>query len=785
MNKNIHKLVFDKKRGMLVAVGEDVTPSRKVPGEANGAGATRRLLRLTPIAFVAWAICGDPTLAQVLPSGGRVVGGQSTISSPNVNTLLINQTSQRSVIDWNSFNVGQGNTVQFIQPNAQSQSLNRVVGGSASNIQGALRANGQVFIQNPNGVIFGKNATVDVGAILATTKQISASDFMNGNQLVLSRGAGATAATVENQGSIKAAPGGYVVLMGDQVRNSGMIGAERGQAVLAAGDTAVVSLANGQGIQVGLTSATAKALVDNSGQIQASNGSVLLTARGADTLLQTVINLSGVVTAESGAVVLDAGNTGDSVMSGAIDVAGRAPGARGGTVVLGGSRIGLFGNATVDARGDVAGGQVIIGGDSLKKIPGSSAANLIGEIGMADYTQIDAGATVRTGSAHGDGGFVETSGHSLSVNGTFDGAAPNGRGSQWLIDPTDVTISSAADSGYSGGITGGFNTGGGATANVNNATIANALNVGSTVTITTAGTGPSQGDISVIAPVVGVDGSLTLVADNNFTTHSAISAPNLNISANNIDIAPGGTIRIAETANITSYNFLLHANHTINVEPGAGLVSGPDFYGAGDSTGHTLSGLVTADNVTVGSGSGLSAVIPAYNESGLGSKVVANNVTIESGAYLAVTDLVAKNISASGSGAAIVDTAWLGSNVYGSVNISANGGIIDSVHGTDVNISATGDLSLRKVIGQNVTVNSGNLAVLSGGNISATNVTLHGNQSLSLAANSAVAGSVNTNITAPNLNIAGNTGMAGVGNTTVSGDNVTVGTGGDIGGDNV
>lgn len=210
-----------------------------------------------------------------------------------------------------------------------------------------------------------------------------------------------------NDGSIQAQ--GYVTLMGDQVRNSGSIEtAQGGQVVLAAGDSATVALPNGQGIQLTLTNATANALVENSGTIKAENGSVLLTARGSNTLLDTVVNMSGVT--HAGTVVADAGNTGDVAVTGKID-ASNAVG-QGGTVVLSGDRVGVFGNASIDASGATQGGKVIIGGDSLGKLAGTQAQSMLQDgVNFANFTQVDAGASINAGSAHGNGGFVETSGH--------------------------------------------------------------------------------------------------------------------------------------------------------------------------------------------------------------------------------------------------------------------------------------------------------------------------------------------------------------------------------------
>ncbi|WP_206751186.1 two-partner secretion domain-containing protein [Cupriavidus agavae] len=307
--------------------------------------------------------------AQPLPTNGNVVAGQAAISRPDGSTLHVDQGSQRAVIDWNTFNIGQGNTVRFNQPNAQAQALNRVTGGVPSNIQGSLLANGQVLIQNANGVLFGRGAVVNVGSLLATTKAIDASAFMAGHPLTLS--ATGQQAGIINEGQINAA--GFVTLMGDQVRNTGSIStAPGGQVILAAGDGATVALPNGQGVSVTLTDATANALVENAGNIHAQDGTVLLTARGKDTLLKAVVNLSGVVRA--GTVVTDAARTGDIVMSATLDVPNSLAGDQRGAVVLSSDHSGLINNARAAATGDAAGG-------SDSSDPGMVAA-LVGAVGI-------------------------------------------------------------------------------------------------------------------------------------------------------------------------------------------------------------------------------------------------------------------------------------------------------------------------------------------------------------------------------------------------------------------
>ncbi|EBI6370628.1 filamentous hemagglutinin N-terminal domain-containing protein, partial [Salmonella enterica] len=254
MNK-IYKLKFDKRRNELVVVSEITAGmgKEKTTGQLADLVALspfRKLLgTLTPVALLTGLIAGllpAMALAADLPTGGQIVGGQGSISTSG-NQMTIHQQTQNMAANWHSFDIGKNNTVQFVQPNSSSVALNRVTGASGSQIMGTLKANGQVFILNPNGVLFGKNARVDVGGLVASTKNISTTDFMKG-QYTLS-GSGNPGAQVVNQGSLTTSKGGYIVLAGERVSNSGTVTTPSGKTILAAGKTVTLQLDNG-----GLTS---------------------------------------------------------------------------------------------------------------------------------------------------------------------------------------------------------------------------------------------------------------------------------------------------------------------------------------------------------------------------------------------------------------------------------------------------------------------------------------------------------------------------------------------------
>src|SRR5579862_5149758 len=165
------------------------------------------------------------------PTGGTVVFGGATIGTPNATTTLIKQTTNAAIINWQSFSLSSGSSVVFSQPGAAAIALNRVLGGGVSQIDGSLSANGQVWIINANGILFGKGSQVNVAGLLATTSDIADGDFASG-QYNFSAASSNPSASIDNAGSIHVAAGGAAVLSAPHVSNSGLIQADGGQIVL-------------------------------------------------------------------------------------------------------------------------------------------------------------------------------------------------------------------------------------------------------------------------------------------------------------------------------------------------------------------------------------------------------------------------------------------------------------------------------------------------------------------------------------------------------------------------
>ena len=228
-----------------------------------------------------------------LPSGGAVsAGGASIVGAPG--KLTINQSSQNVAINWQSFSIAPAEAVQFVQPNSSSVALNRVLGSDPSSILGSLSANGKVFLVNPNGILFGKGAQVNVGGLVASTRNITDSDFMSGNYKFAGSGNGA----VLNQGTINA-DSGYVALLGASVSNEGVISARLGTVALAAGNAMTLDVAGDGLLNVAVNEGALNALVQNGGLIRADGGQVLLSALSAGNLIQSAVNNSGVVQAQT------------------------------------------------------------------------------------------------------------------------------------------------------------------------------------------------------------------------------------------------------------------------------------------------------------------------------------------------------------------------------------------------------------------------------------------------------------------------------------------------------
>ncbi len=438
------------------------------------------------VSFLTYLVGIFPSIVFALPTDPTIQSGSVTIDTVTheadadiLKTMNIYQGTNKAIIDWGSFNIDSMEHVDF-QLSQGGVTLNRVTGNDPSQILGKMTSNGDLWLVNPNGVFFGNNARVDVQGLVATTSNITNSNFLSENYNFdipsnLSN-------SIINQGTITAAEGGLVALVAPGVQNLGIINARLGKVSLASGNTFTLDLYGDQLINLGIDSKvvdqvtgmngeTLSSLVTNSGSIFADGGVVQLNVNAAQDIVDHVINMDGVIQARSvmeknGKIILMGGDEGDVHVSGTLDASGYNSGETGGEINVLGHLVGLYGTGFIDVSGDSGGGTLLFGGDyqgngtvpnALDTYIGPDA-QIFGDavnygnggrmIFWADRRMHFQGIVKgRGGKYFGDGSFVEVSGkEELFFDGSVDTTAANGKTGTLLLDPDTITISSGSGS---------------------------------------------------------------------------------------------------------------------------------------------------------------------------------------------------------------------------------------------------------------------------------------------------------------------------------------------------
>ena len=244
-----------------------------------------RILKGGKISLVVSVMIASTTLSFASPSDGVVTSGTANIAQSG-NTTNINQSSNKASINWNKFDIKNNETVNFNQPNSSSITLNRVIGNEKSVIDGTLNANGQVWILNSNGILFNKNAKINTAGLIATTAELSDTNFQNGNYDFK----GNSSESVINLGTIEVSNNGSVVLAANDVVNSGTIKAVRGKVHLTAASEYTVNLNGNSLVNLIVSKGVLDAMVENSGTISANGGEIYLSTNAVNELLKGVVN---------------------------------------------------------------------------------------------------------------------------------------------------------------------------------------------------------------------------------------------------------------------------------------------------------------------------------------------------------------------------------------------------------------------------------------------------------------------------------------------------------------
>jgi filamentous hemagglutinin family protein len=281
MNK-IYRLVWNRTLQAWIPVSEISG------GLARGGNKSSR----SKLLVASLTLCS--AVAQANPSGGVITAGSGSIDQ-TANTTTIHQNSQNLSLNWNSFNIGAKEIVNYIQPSASSIAVNRIIDTNATQILGQLNANGQVYLINPNGIVFGEGSQVNVGGLVASTLDINDASLNSNTKTFSGTGTG----TITNKGTIVAADGGYIALLANQVSNQGIINAQLGTVALAGGSAVTLTFSDNSLVQVQVNQSTLNNLAENKQLVIANGGQVFMDAGAKASLLASVVNNTGIVEAQT------------------------------------------------------------------------------------------------------------------------------------------------------------------------------------------------------------------------------------------------------------------------------------------------------------------------------------------------------------------------------------------------------------------------------------------------------------------------------------------------------
>ena len=466
-----YRLIWNRCQQAWMPVAEHVKSDGKSTGKALVAvKAEQRVKSSTRFNFtkkmqiallVASTLFGASQYAHAQWKNVTIQSGQASILQLDKH-LSINVSSQQVIASASSLDIGTHERVNIAFAQSGGNGLFRSTGNTATNIMGSLTSNGNLFLINPNGVMFGQEAQVNVGSLVASSMDISNADFLNGNYKFNANG---STAGVENQGLIQVSDGGYLVMLGKEVSNSGTLVANNGSVVMAAAESATLDFYGNGLVKANLSGDALEAVVTQAGHVQADGGAVQL----ATSSRSSAINVSGITQANSlvkrnGVIRLEGGNHAQVSVSGTLAATGNQAGSTGGHIAVTGEQVALFNGATLDASGVAGGGQVLVGGDyqgnndavynaRTTYVDQEASINVdakqTGDAGKvivwADQTTRYYGdISAKGGAESGDGGFVEVSGKkNLGFHGVVDVSATNGEGGKVLLDPENIVLNNS------------------------------------------------------------------------------------------------------------------------------------------------------------------------------------------------------------------------------------------------------------------------------------------------------------------------------------------------------
>ena len=691
-------------------------------------------------AFAQSIVPDNTTQTVVTPNGNRIDISGKTLSPDGQNLFHSFQT----------FGLNSGEIANFISNPSIQNILGRVTGGDASVINGLIQVTGgnsNLFLLNPAGMIFGADARLNVPASFTATTATgigfdkgwfhAAGDnnyaTLVGTPSNFVFNSASQPGAIVNAGQLAVPNGENLTLLGGTVVNTG-------QLVAPDGTVTVTALPNQRSVRItqagSLLSLEVQPIADAT---QAGRWTIpvlslpqLLTGGTVSQATGLTVNNNGQVELTSSGVAIPS-EVGTAIASGTLDVSTPTNQAGvGGNVNVLGTQVGLI-SANVNASGTDGGGTVRIGGDykGQGQVPNASRtfvsndtsikadALSTGDGGRAivwsdETTRFLGQISARGGLNSGNGGFVEVSGkQSLDFQGIADLRSQTGNDGTLLLDPTDIIISNAPNTGsmtFAGNIFSDPTT---TSSNLNITTLQNQLALGN-VTVSTASGLNGAGNITLSNPLAWTSGnSLTLAADNNIIINSGanitFSSGSLILNANN-DININANINL----NAGTGELLLQANNNILLNPGV-LVEATgtgklDVTLNADRDGNGV-GTIGINNATVRSNNGdiilgggsNPRITPVADinlngatlESGQGDiRIAGRNVTVTGGTIASPRGGTIAFTGAGGSGEFVLDGTTV--NVANG-NLQLTGTDIQLRNNTQVSASGTGSIRLSSL----------------------------------------------------------------------------------------
>ncbi len=487
------------------------------------------MIRLSSRTICFWTACFVHSLVLAQPTGFQAIAGD--VKAPVETSLgeCLIESSGRAIVAWDQFSLAAGETLRFHQTGADAAVLNRVLGRESSQLLGSLSSNGAVYVLNPNGIFIGPGAIIQTSGFIASTFDVLDADFLARKSLEFT---GDSRATIRNEGTVLC--DGDILLLADRVENHGVLAASRGETLVQSsglehmffrvGSQPKVAEATKTRVEGGQIFLVADELCETAGSIETQGGEVRLLGEKVHVLNGSKIDVSA---PQGGGTILVGG-----------DYRGENSEVHNAKLTWVGPETELKADATENGNG----GKVILWGDEA----------------TFHYGKISA----RGGPEGGDGGFVEVSGPYLDPQGWIDPSAPRGMLGKVLFDPSNITISSGADSGGSfAGCPASF-TPSAASSVINATNLVTLLNTPCDVTINTASGSGSAGNITISNAVSwNSTGSLTLTADGS-----------IDAAANVINAGTGGITMTAAGDAGTQWG--IRCTATIRTTTGAIVLSG-------------------------------------------------------------------------------------------------------------------------------------------------------------------------------------------------------------------